>query len=682
MAKLKDGFYKQTAEAIGSDLYVLLAGGGMKPLADFANTSSVDYANKAGDSDKLGGLPASYYLKVQSLSESTSKLLSDKVWSAGVTNKGDDSTQNECPTYYGAYLSLQYDVSKNQGYQFYGNTSSSTPTLYVRNRQAGNSHTTYNEWKQVAFTSDIPTSLPANGGTADSANKLTTPRTIWGQLFDGTGNITQTLHITEPVPNTEYAEGIRINTMNGDFSSIWFNTTNISGYDKGMWGITAMASGNFRIRGGVNGLSDLLNITKNGNVLIGTTLTSSRYKFAVNGGGIFSSLRSQSLRLGDSGVNNFGWNSDWYYAKIGYVYESDSPDYLRPAITFSTMAASYEADTEIERMRISSSGKVGIGTTTPSKKLTVNGNALIKEITIDAGYVTAHTPSTTGWYTVARVSGYFNFDIYISGGWNHGMPSTIRANICNIEGSVYIMQLAGYVGGHCNSIRLGRVSNNTWDVQVYIYAYSGSIGTQVCSFVGYGGIETYSTSTVSTTSYSATTKLSFTTVWGTPVTSSNYTSYVPTKTSQLTNDNGFVTGGPYLPLSGGTLQKNNDNTPLTINGTTAGAWIAYRDNNSEFLGSIGVQNDKKPYFYGTSLGAVELIHSGNIGSQSVSYAYSAGNATSAGHSSTTTYYTTGPYSEFTNKWDCNAPDRIVYSDYGSSGRSISNAPSGWLFRKF
>ena len=41
MAKLKDGFYKQTAEAIGSDLYVLLAGGGMKPLTDFA-TSNLD----------------------------------------------------------------------------------------------------------------------------------------------------------------------------------------------------------------------------------------------------------------------------------------------------------------------------------------------------------------------------------------------------------------------------------------------------------------------------------------------------------------------------------------------------------------------------------------------------------------------------------------------------------------
>lgn len=41
MAKVKDGFYKQTAEAIGSDLHVLLAGGGSKALSDFATTSGV-----------------------------------------------------------------------------------------------------------------------------------------------------------------------------------------------------------------------------------------------------------------------------------------------------------------------------------------------------------------------------------------------------------------------------------------------------------------------------------------------------------------------------------------------------------------------------------------------------------------------------------------------------------------
>lgn len=50
-------------------------------------------------------------------------LLSNKVFSAGATNKGDFSSQNECPTYYGMYLSLQANSSKNQGFQIYGDTS-------------------------------------------------------------------------------------------------------------------------------------------------------------------------------------------------------------------------------------------------------------------------------------------------------------------------------------------------------------------------------------------------------------------------------------------------------------------------------------------------------------------------------------------------------------------------------
>ena len=70
----------------------------------------------------------------------------------------------------------------------------------------------------------------------------------------------------------------------------------------------------------------------------------------------------------------------------------------------------------------------------------------------------------------------------------------------------------------------------------------------------------------------------------------------------------------YLPLSGGTLYKSNNNTPLVIKGIKAGAWIAYKDSDSEFLGSIGVQSDKKAYFYETSLGAAELLHSGNYNS--------------------------------------------------------------------
>ena len=49
------------------------------------------------------------------------------------------------------------------------------------------------------------------------------------------------------------------------------------------------------------------------------------------------------------------------------------------------------------------------------------------------------------------------------------------------------------------------------------------------------------------------------------------------------------------------------------------------------------------------------------------------------YATTSSYLTNGFSATYVNKWDCNAPDRVVYSDYGSSGRSITNAPSGWNY---
>lgn len=54
----------------------------------------------------------------------------------------------------------------------------------------------------------------------------------------------------------------------------------------------------------------------------------------------------------------------------------------------------------------------------------------------------------------------------------------------------------------------------------------------------------------------------------------------------------------------------------------------------------------------------------------VSFADDAGEAT---------YLTNGFTSAKTITWNCNAPDRVVYSEYGSSGRSVTNAPSGWNY---
>ena len=118
-----------------------------------------------------------------------------------------------------------------------------------------------------------------------------------------------------------------------------------------------------------------------------------------------------------------------------------------------------------------------------------------------------------------------------------------------------------------------------------------------------------------------------------------YVSEIPTKVSQLTNDSGFVTGGPYLPLSGGTMTGST-----TVNSSVFPAFVLNNTNSSgvesgirfEMKGSnkgyVGYHNsygtyiwnstasrylciadDGKGYLRSTST-AYELIHSGNISS--------------------------------------------------------------------
>lgn len=81
-----------------------------------------------------------------------------------------------------------------------------------------------------------------------------------------------------------------------------------------------------------------------------------------------------------------GNSSSAYYAKIAAIFESQNPDYLRPALAFFTMGSSYLPGSELERMRIGSNGNVGIGTASPGAKLEVNGT--VKLSSGSGGYIT------------------------------------------------------------------------------------------------------------------------------------------------------------------------------------------------------------------------------------------------------------------------------------------------------
>lgn len=77
--------------------------------------------------------------------------------------------------------------------------------------------------------------------------------------------------------------------------------------------------------------------------------------------------------------------------------------------------------------------------------------------------------------------------------------------------------------------------------------------------------------------------------------------------------------GKYLPLSGGTLSSKGD-TPLVVDSTATNTYIQFLRNGA-LVGYFGYVGNEPYTFYS---GFKKIIHSGNIGSQSVNYANNSG----------------------------------------------------------
>ena len=177
--------------------------------------------------------------------------------------------------------------------------------------------------------------------------------------------------------------------------------------DVTQWWLKAYQSGAFAIH--ENGVGDIFTILAGGNVGIGTTNPAS--KLHILGGSQYIQndvVDSVPLRLVSNQITNgtislqFGYDTTGY--RKGAIMFQASDGAARGSLVFCTNNSVTSADATIadERMRITSGGNVGIGTTSPSAKLTVNGDINFPYSTTGTSTIGIQQSPTNPYSTTAR----------------------------------------------------------------------------------------------------------------------------------------------------------------------------------------------------------------------------------------------------------------------------------------
>ncbi len=212
---------------------------------------------------------------------------------------------------------------------------------------------------------------------------------------------------------------------------------------KAQWNLgirkTSALSGDFifNTRTGSSTSAERLRITSNGNVGIGTTSPSS--PLSIKGNGQLISL------IKSANTNNNGiLFQDSTPSNKAAIWHYGSDD----ALVFWSGGSS-------ERMRIDSSGNVGIGKTNPSTKLDVDGDATINSITVGKG-----ANSVTG----NTVLGENALDAAVTGGLNTAIGNTaLTANTSGVQNTAVgaLAMDANTTGSYNSALGLSALGSNT-----------------------------------------------------------------------------------------------------------------------------------------------------------------------------------------------------------------------------
>lgn len=174
----------------------ITVGGTTKSISNI----SVNYASSAGNADTLDGEHGIGYVRTRVNLYTTPNDIAKNVggYIGMIINDSSDNFPEGKKSGWHHIISANYNNSPNGS----GNNSNywcsqlinraGSNKLYIRSRSGGNDITTgWTSWEQLARVTD----------NVASATKLQTARTVWGQSFDGTGNVNGTIYINNSNSN-------------------------------------------------------------------------------------------------------------------------------------------------------------------------------------------------------------------------------------------------------------------------------------------------------------------------------------------------------------------------------------------------------------------------------------------------------------------------------------------------
>jgi len=267
---------------------------------------------------------------------------------------------------------------------------------------------------------------PINGeGSLNMVAKFTGANNIGnGTIFDngfvgiGTTSPSARLHIFEPEPT----QNANVRLMGSGQTGSWMDIFSGTAVGHGLFGYGAQPF----IFGA--GAVERMRITPTGNVGLGTTAPNA--KLSVGSGSIADANVPVQISTGTSGtVSYYGANKNGGYGLLLGYENGGSLGTGGVLRMVSSDPLLFFVNNTSEAMRITSTGKVGIGTTTPTRDLSFGGNVIrtigVERITNPTGdFGRSLTVEAGGASSGALFGNLFGGDLILSSGISTGIGSS------------------------------------------------------------------------------------------------------------------------------------------------------------------------------------------------------------------------------------------------------------------